>query len=339
MEEQENIYKSFITPSIRTDLALEAHEVVKERRAEEIPGVQSETRKTKNAVVTRMRILDSQGEQILGKVRGNYITIEAPDLKKRNKEVQEEVSRLIVEELEQILPPEDNATFLVVGLGNWNATPDALGPRVVEKLLVTRHLFEHAPPELTGGMRPVSALSPGVLGLTGIETGEIIRGVVERIKPQAVIVIDALAARNTERISSTIQIADTGINPGAGVGNQRMAINQETLGVPVIAIGVPTVVHALTIINNALTILGEELGGNLDRVKLNTDFSRTIRRLEEEEKDRLIAQTLSPSLGELIVTPKEIDVIIDDVSQVIAGGINGALHTGIALEELFSYTN
>lgn len=339
MEEQESIYKSFITPSIRTDLALEAQEVVKERRTEEIPGVQSETRRTKHSIVTRMKITNSEGEQILGKVRGNYITIEAPALRKRNKEAQEEVSRLIVEELEQLIPADDNATFLVVGLGNWNATPDALGPRVVERLLVTRHLFEHAPPELIGGMRPVSALAPGVLGLTGIETGDIIRGVVDKIKPNAVVVIDALAARNTERISSTIQIADTGINPGAGVGNKRKAINEQTLGVPVIAIGVPTVVHALTIINNALTIIGESLTDIPNRIKLNNEFSRTIRRLEEEEKDRLIAESLAPSLGELIVTPKEIDVIIDDVSQVIAGGINGALHTGIALEELFNYTN
>lgn len=339
MEDNEGVYKSFITPSIRTDLALEAQEIVKERRAEEIPGVQSETRKTKNAIVTRMRIVSSEGEAILGKVRGNYVTIEAPDLKTRNKEVQEEVSRLIVEELELLLPQTDNATFLVVGLGNWNATPDALGPRVVERLLVTRHLFEHAPPELTGGMRPVSALAPGVLGLTGIETGDIVKGVVDKIKPSAVLVIDALAARNTERISTTIQIADTGINPGAGVGNKRMAINKEVLGVPVIALGVPTVVHALTIINNALSIIEEELAGNPERIRLNNEFNRTIQRLAEEEKDRLIAQTLSPKLGEMIVTPKDIDVIIDDISQVIAGGINGALHSGIALEELFNYTN
>jgi len=339
MEEKENIDPSFITPSISTDLALEIHEVMKERNAKEIPGVKSETRRTKNVIVTRMRILDQQGEQILGKMRGNYITIEAPDLRKRNKEVQEEVSRFLVEELEQVLPQEEKATFLVVGLGNWNATPDALGPRVVEKLLVTRHLFEHAPPELTGGMRQVSALAPGVLGLTGIETGEIIKGVVEKIKPDAVLVIDALAARNAQRISTTIQIADTGINPGSGVGNKRMAINRETLGVPVIAIGVPTVVHALTIINNALTIIGEKIGGNPELIKLNTQFSRTLQRLEEEERDRLIAESLSPSLGELIVTPKEIDLIINDVSQIIAGGINGALHSGIALEELFNYTN
>lgn len=334
----QKINEYFITPSIRTDLALEAHEVVKERRAEELPGVKSETRKTQNAVVTRMEIFSPQGEQILGKAQGNYVTIEAKDLTKRSKIVQEEVSHLIVEELERLLPQDDNATFLVVGLGNWNATPDALGPQVVSKLLVSRHLFEHAPPELTGGMRQVSALAPGVLGLTGIETGEIIKGVVDRIHPSAVIVIDALAARNAERISTTIQIADTGINPGAGVGNKRMSITKGVLGIPVIAIGVPTVVHALTIINNALTIIGQELNDS-NRIRLNTEFSKTVERLAEEEKDRLIADILSPSLGELIVTPKEIDVIIEDISQVVAAGINGALHTGIALEELFSYTH
>jgi len=335
----ESVFKAFITPSIRTDLALEAHEVIQERRAEELPGIKSESHATENALVTRMEIFSTEGEELLGKAKGKYITIEARNLKKRNKTIQEEVSKLLVEELELLLPEADNATFLVVGLGNWNATPDALGPQVVSKLLVTRHLFEHAPPELTGGLRPLSALAPGVLGLTGIETVDIIKGVVDKVKPEAVIVIDALAARNAERVSTTIQISDTGINPGAGVGNRRMAISKDVLGIPVIAVGVPTVVHALTIVDNALTVLSQELAGNTERIRLNTQFSRTVQKLAEEEKDRLIAETLSPSLGELIVTPKEIDVIIEDISQVVAAGINGAVHTGISLEELFTYTN
>jgi len=148
----------------------------------------------------------------------------------------------------------------VVGLGNWNATPDSLGPKVLENLMVTRHLLEMSPPELRKGLRPVAALAPGVLGLTGIETGEIIMGVVDRMGAKAVICIDALASRSVDRLCSTIQISDTGIHPGAGVGNRRLAINKETLGIPVIAIGVPTVVHAVTIISDAMNLL--EGGGH-----------------------------------------------------------------------------
>lgn len=188
-------------------------------------------------------------------------------------------------------------------------------------------------------MRAVSALAPGVLGLTGIETLEIVKGVVERIKPSALIAVDALAARDTNRVSTTIQISDSGIHPGSGIGNKRLAISQESLGIPVLAIGVPTVVHALTIVDNALNIIERELAGNQNKVEFNNQFKRTLQKIETEEKERLLASALSPVLGELIVTPKDIDVIIEDISQVIAGGINGALHQGIALEELFAYTN
>lgn len=336
---KEDIFRPFITPSIRTDLAIEAEEIIKEKIKQEIPGVKSEVEHTANCCVTRMEILDSRGEELLGKEQGRYVTIECPELKKRAKEVHEEVSRILVTELENLLPESEEAAFLVVGLGNWNTTPDALGPQVVGKLLVTRHLFEYAPPELTGGMRAVSALAPGVLGLTGIETLEIVKGVVERIKPSALIAVDALAARDTNRVSTTIQISDSGIHPGSGIGNKRLAISQESLGIPVLAIGVPTVVHALTIVDNALNIIERELAGNQNKVEFNNQFKRTLQKIETEEKERLLASALSPVLGELIVTPKDIDVIIEDISQVIAGGINGALHQGIALEELFAYTN
>src|SRR5690606_1875453 len=167
------------------------------------------------------------GEQPIGKPAGNYVTIDAPQLRRRNRELQEQVGKILVEQLGKLFTLKENDTVLVVGLGNWNATPDALGPRVVEKLMVTRHLREFVPADVAGGLRAVAAFAPGVLGTTGIETAEVILGIVERIKPAVVICIDALAARSVERIGTTIQIADTGIAPGGGIGNKRQALNRE----------------------------------------------------------------------------------------------------------------
>ena len=224
--------------NVRTDLALESHEVIVEREGPpELPGVKIETEKAEHATISRVTIENELGAQMMGKAPGHYSTIEAPILREHNREVQEEIAQLLAEELEWFmeqsgLGAEDG--ILVVGLGNWNATPDALGPRVVENLMITRHLLEMSPPELRHGLRPIAAISPGVLGLTGIETGEIIMGVSERIGAKAVVCIDALASRSVGRLCSTIQISDTGIHPGAGVGNRRLPINKDTLGVPLL---------------------------------------------------------------------------------------------------------
>lgn len=250
---------------VMTDLALEAHQVlVQGRGGPEIPGVRVETERREVAEISRVVIETDAGARAMGKAPGTYVTIEAPSLRSRNQQEQEQVSQYLAEEISKFfqsmqIGPEDPC--LVVGLGNRNATPDALGPATVDELLVTRHLHEMAPPELRGGLRPVAAIAPGVLGLTGIETSEIIAGIVERIRPAVVICIDALASRSAERLGTTIQLADTGINPGAGIGNQRMGITRETIGVPVLAIGVPTVIHATTIVGDALDLLAQELGG------------------------------------------------------------------------------
>lgn len=308
---------------IRTDLAMETHQLVAGIRGPSVPGVESYTEEKGKTKITRVIIQTPEAGQALGKKPGYYVTVESPALRGRDKDELEEVAQLIAAELRTFIAGfnlSDDASGLVVGLGNWNATPDALGPKVVEKILVTRHLFESAPPEKSGGLRPVCAVSPGVLGITGIETKEIVAGIVQRVKPAFILVIDALASRSTERMGSTVQIANTGINPGSGVGNHRLGLTTESLGVPVIAVGVPTVVEARTIIHDALEQI-TSLGGP------------STKAFRKEVIDRV----LSPYFQDLIVTPKEIDVLIDDISRALAGAINIALHPGVTAEEVFRY--
>lgn len=340
---------------VRTDLAVEARDVVVEREGPpEIPGVRVQNEQVRHASISRMAIETDAAARMMGKVQGTYVTIEAPGLRERNQEVQEELSRTLAKEIQafcQRLQMAPDGSVLVVGLGNWNATPDALGPRVVSELLITRHLYEMTPPEVRGGLRPVSGLSPGVLGITGIETGEIVQGVVEKIHPRLVVCIDALAARNVNRLCATIQLADTGINPGSGVGNRRFGITPASLGCPVLAIGVPTVVQATTIVADALDQLAKEVrpfppphpvmpGPTAGRNWLDEQRARhdPLGLPFDPEQKRVLVQTiLSPHMGDLIVTPKEIDVLIADVARVLAGGLNAALHESIDLNGVLAY--
>lgn len=197
--------------------------------------------------------------------------------------------------------------------------------------MVTRHIFEFVPDQVDERMRPVSAVSPGVLGITGVETGEVIHGLVEKIKPDLVIAVDALASRKTERIGSTIQIADTGINPGSGIGNKRMGISKETLGVPTLAIGIPTVVYAYTIGRDAIEMVLDQLRQDIEP---GSQAEKLISSMDQEHVDKAIDAVLAEGLGDLVVTPKEVDVLIDDVCGMIANGINLAVHRGISLGEI-----
>jgi spore protease len=197
------------------------------------------------------------------------------------------------------------------------------GPKVISNLEITRHLLEYVPQYVKPGTRPVCGVAPGVLGTTGIETGEIIKGIVEKIKPNLLIAIDALASKNMERVSTTIQIADTGIVPGSGVNNSRNAISKETLGIPVIAIGVPTVVDAATIANDALEMVFENMKKGTEA---GSDLYNVIGRLEADDKHKLIEEVLTPTDMNFVVTPKEIDDIITNASEVVANSINLALH-------------
>lgn len=298
---------------LRTDLALEAVGTAL------VDGVRIEESEEQGVHISRVHVQTPQAGQEIGKTPGRYITLDVPQLRQRQRNIQEQTAAIIGRELRALLAlPKEDEVF-VVGLGNWQATPDALGPRVVENLLVTRHLWDHVPADLRGDLRPVSALAPGVLGITGIETWDIISSIVDRTQPRAVIAVDALAAMDLQRIVTSIQLADTGIHPGSGVGNRRTAITRETLGVPVIAVGVPTVVHAATIASQTIDLL-------VDRLKVENRFYELLDQMEGDEKHSLIHEILSPAVGDLMVTPKEIDILIEDVAHVVAAGINQALH-------------
>lgn len=342
--------------NVRTDLALESHEVVVEREGPpELPGVKVDSREEEGILITRITVENDLGAQLMGKAPGNYSTIESRALREHNRDLQEKLAEHLAKELEWFFKEAqlgDEDGVLVVGLGNWNATPDALGPRVVENLMVTRHLLEMSPPELRQGLRPIAAIAPGVLGITGIETGEIILGVVNRIGAKAVVCVDALASRSVERLCTTIQIADTGIHPGAGVGNRRQAINQETLGIPVIAIGVPTVVHAVTIVSDALDLIekgsisGTEGEGPPKKVQFEVDPHLLLGKKQPQptnninsavDKKLLMSKVLDPYMGSMIVTPKEIDILIEEVTDVIAGALNISFHEGVDYNEVFKY--
>ncbi len=311
--------------SVRTDLAIEASTILNKPQEEvsKIDGVEFEKNENENYTVTSIKITNQNGEREIGKPKGRYITIECPKIKENDDTAFNEVSSALCESLKQIMNLKKGQTVLVIGLGNWNITPDALGPKVVSKLFVTRHLFEYIPEHITKDLQPLCAISPGVLGITGIETGEIAKGICDKIKPDLIIAIDALASRSIERISTTIQISDTGITPGSGIGNKRKGFTKEYFNVPVIAIGVPTVVDAATVANDTIEILCENIKNHQE---LNKDIGKLLKITDTKLRYPLIKEVLNDSIGELIVTPKEVDKIIDDVSKIIANGINGAVH-------------
>lgn len=318
--------------NISVDLAIEAHDIVRGQLGTEIPGATVDRQNYENAAVTIVKIVEAQAAQMMGKPVGTYITIEAPAIRDNNRIAQKEVAEILAKQLSSLFNLPENANVLLVGLGNWQATPDSLGPRVVEQTIVTRHLYKYAPEELKGGMRSVSAMAPGVLGITGIETAEIIKGVVEKIQPDLIVAIDALAAGSVERIGSTIQLADTGVSPGSGIGNKRTGINNETMGVKTIAIGVPTVVHAAVIAQ----VTSEHF---LDKLKTNPMFLQIYNNLSPDYTQDVINSVLAPFAGNLMVTPKEIDDLILSTSKIIAGGVSMALHPSISSEEYSMYLN
>lgn len=322
--------------NIRTDLALEAREIYNENKnTEEISGVEFKKTKENEIDVTTVEIKTQESAAKLGKPVGKYITLESPRIKSMDPEFSKEVSYLLKKQLEKIIKLDKNDNVLIVGLGNWNITPDALGPKVVSQIMVTKHLKDYMPEHIDEDIRAVSAISPGVLGITGVETSDIIFGLVKKIKPKLVIAIDALASKSPERISTTIQITDTGINPGSGVGNKREGLNFETLKVPVVAIGVPTVVDAVSIAAELTDKLFSKILENADK---NSGVYSVIKTLKQSGEESLIRSVVEDEQRELMVTPKEVDNIISHISKVISNGINLALHNGIDLEYIESFT-
>lgn len=320
---------------LRTDLVLEAHEVLLQTsQLPEIEGIKSDHLSYEGIDISIIEIVTAQAAERLGKSPGKYITVEAAGLKDKNSELENRLVGVLCKQLQDILALEDDATVLVVGLGNWNVTPDSLGPSVVEGLYVTRHLKALHPEKLGPGFRNVCAIAPGVLGLTGIETSEIIYGIVQRLKPDMVIAIDALAARSLHRLNTTIQISDTGIYPGSGVGNRRQGITKETLGIPVIAIGIPTVVDAATLTNDVIDLL---IAAFRKEAKVKDNVSHMLALLnsfDKAEKHKLIQEVLNPEVGLMMVTPKEVDRLLEDISSLLANALNAALHPRVAKEFL-----
>ena len=310
--------------NFRTDLALERRDLYNKAHnvEKDIDGIETEEEQVDNKIkVSRVKVTNQTGAEAIGKPEGNYITIDFKSLKVATEEEIQKASETVTKELKALLEKHVGLqdSILVVGLGNIYVTPDALGPKVINEIDITRHLLEYMPEVLDQNTREVSAVSPGVLGTTGIETLEILKGIVDNIKPKLVIVIDALASRSIERISSSIQLADTGIVPGAGVGNARKELTQNTLGVPVIAMGIPTVVEAATIAADSLTLL-------IQKVQEQAQSNDFLNQLQEEDKYTLIKEVLAPEEYNFIVTPKEIDELIEKMKDVVARGINFAIN-------------
>lgn len=310
----------------RTDLALEAKEKFEGDNVE-INGVvlDEEYREKEDVHISRVVIETEKGAKVMGKPKGVYITLEAVAMSEMDEGYHREISKVLAECLRSMMPKpiSENSSVLVVGLGNRDVTPDALGPYVVSNLRINRHLIKEygrAALEKENGAI-LSALVPGVMGQTGMETVEIIKGVVAETKPDFVIAIDALAARNAKRLNRTIQISNTGIHPGSGVGNQRHAINEESLGVPVIAIGVPTVVDAATIVGDAMDNL---LCAIEDNGKV-WGLKKTYEEFDQTDRRALVLEVMSPNLNGMFVTPKDIDETVRHISFTISEALHLAM--------------
>lgn len=254
---------------------------------------------------------------LLANLFGTYVTIDIKNLKLATDEDIEKASEVVKDELKKIIDSHCNPSdeILVVGLGNQFVTPDALGPKVVSEIEITRHFLKYTPQYVVEGTRSVCAVAPGVLGTTGIETSEIVKGIVNNVKPKLLIVIDSLASKSIERISSTVQISDTGIVPGGGVGNARQELSEKTIGIPVIAIGVPMVVESAVLVNDCLNLFIEKL----QQEAKSNDY---LNELKQQDNYEEIRESLNPTGYNMIVTPKEIDDLIENMKDVISNGIN-----------------
>ena len=298
--------------SPRTDLAMESFGA---SGKSEMPGVQVRQWETGGVQLTEVVISDAGSAEELGKACGKYLPLESPLLRERDPETRMAMAALLGEELARLLPEDESAPVLVVGLGNRFITPDSLGALTVDRTLVTRHMTGSE--FFRSDLRSVCAVAPGVLGVTGVETLEMVRSLTESVRPGAVICIDSLSARSSARIGSTLQLTDTGIQPGAGVGNLRQALSAETLGVPVVAVGMPTVIYAATRARDAFAALSDP------------DAAQDVVALDARER-----ALLSEDVGEMIVTPREIDALIVDAAGIIASGLNRALHPGLSDAEI-----
>lgn len=312
---------------IRTDLALETQEKMKEDHVE-LKGVRFlEEKIDRNLTISTVVIETENGAKTMGKPKGTYITIEAGNMDEEDEDYHREISVQLAKTIKSLIRcKKEELSVLVVGLGNRAVTPDALGPRVVDNLFITRHIVREYGKYAFGSdkVNKISSIVPGVMAQTGMESLEIIKGIVDETTPDIVIVVDALAARSTKRLNRTIQVTDTGINPGSGVGNHRHGLNQKSLGIPVISIGIPTVVDAATIVNDTMYNLITAMGQSETLNHLGSSLGE----LNEAEKYELIRELLSPNLNAMFVTPKDIDESVKRLSFTISEGINIAFMGG-----------
>lgn len=323
--------------TIRTDLAMEQKERFESDHVE-VSGVvlEEEYDEEREIKITTVRIETENGAKMMGKPVGTYLTLEVPDMASADDGYHREISETLAGFLEKYVENEETkkehskekgCSILTVGLGNREVTPDALGPYVVDQLNITRHMVQEYGRYGVEESRIVSAIVPGVMAQTGMETAEIVRGVVKETKPDMILVIDALAARSSKRLNRTIQISDAGIHPGAGVGNHRSVITKETMGIPVIAIGVPTVVDAATIVNDTMEnfIAALETSENLKGVGV------VLQGYNSAEKYELVKELIAPHLNGMFVTPKDIDETIRRISYTVSEALN-LLFSGKAVE-------
>lgn len=312
--------------SVHTDLALEEKERFESDDVEVQGVILEETYDDEREIrITKVKIETEKGAKTMGKPVGTYITMEAPNMVVPDEEYHEEIAQELANHIRSLIPiRKPDYSVLIVGLGNREVTPDALGPYVVDRLNVTRHIIreygKYAMGEETVQM--ISAIVPGVMAQTGMETSEIVKGIVQETSPDMLIVIDALAARNSKRLNRTIQIADTGICPGAGIGNHRCGINRETMGIPVLALGVPTVVDAATIVNDTM----ENLLTALESSETLRGVGVVLQGYNATEKYELIKELISPHLNGMFVTPKDIDETVKRLALTLASALNRLFH-------------
>ena len=307
---------------VRTDLAIEAVAQFMDGNKKSKNGVRVKEEEIKGVAVTTVDIAP-EAQKSSGKKAGRYISMETQSIISGEQKEQETVMEVFGKKLLSLLKHKglkDSSTCLVIGLGNEHVTPDSLGPKVVGEIVVTRHLYEFSPEEVDTHYREVSALAPGVMGMTGIETFDVVESVVKKTAPDFLIVVDALASRAVSRVNRVIQMTDTGISPGSGVGNRRKAVNSESLGIPVIAIGVPTVVDAVSITHDTVDLISSRL----------PDHGGELGEMDDAQKRQLIGEILSENGYNMIVTPKDIDTEIEDLAALLSRGINQALHPRVS---------
>ena len=310
---------------VRTDLAIEAAENFSDQD-NSLAGVTVRESEDSHAHIhiTYVHIRTEEGAKKLGKPVGRYITMETPYLALADEDYHKEITQVLMEQLELLIPQIRKKKVLVAGIGNREITPDSLGPKVVDHLFITRHLIREYGTEskVTKGFGVVSAIAPGVMAQTGMEGREVIGGVIRETKPDVALIIDALAARSVHRLNATIQLTDTGISPGSGVGNHRHGLNRETLGIPVVAIGIPTVIDAATIVNDTVSSL-------LDVLKQQNFYKEvfdSVRSFDDQEKYMLFRELMAPEMAGMFVTPKDIDQTMEKISYTISEAINSICH-------------